>query len=88
MFNPMEIKVINEDKNSMDIEIDSVTVVELMRVYLNKEGAKMAAWRRDHPSKNPILHIEAEHPKKLVQKAIESVQKDLATLEADFKKIK
>ncbi len=84
----MEIKVLAEDKNTLDLEIDSITVVELMRVYLNKEGAKMAAWKRDHPTKNPILHIEADHPRKLLQKAVESVQKDLATIEADFKKMK
>jgi DNA-directed RNA polymerase subunit L len=84
----MEIKVLSEDKNSMDIEIDSLTVVELMRVYLNKEGAKMAAWRREHPTKNPVLHIEGDHPKKLVQKAIDTIQKELASIEADFKKMK
>lgn len=84
----MEIKVLSEDKKSMDIEVDNLTVVELMRVYLNKEGAKMAAWRRDHPSKNPILHIEAENPRKLVQKTIEAIQKELSSIEADFKKLK
>lgn len=84
----MEIKVLSEDKTHMDLEIDSLTIVELMRVYLNKEGAKMAAWKREHPSKNPILHLEADNPKKLLQKAIESVQKDLSTIEADFKKMK
>jgi len=84
----MEIKVLNEDKTSMDLEISDLTVVELMRVYLNKEGAKLAAWKRDHPSKNPVLHLEADNPKKLVQKAINSVKKDLASAEADFKKLK
>ncbi len=84
----MEIKVLAEDKTFMDLEIDSLTIVELMRVYLNKEGAKMAAWKRDHPSQNPTLHIEADQPRKLLQKAIISVQKDLATIEADFKKMK
>lgn len=84
----MEIKVLAEDKTFMDLEIDSLTIVELMRVYLNKEGAKMAAWKRDHPSKNPTLHIEADQPRKLLQKAIASVQKDLAAIETDFKKLK
>ncbi|MBC8495214.1 hypothetical protein H8D36_03610 [archaeon] len=84
----MEIKVLAEDKTFMDLEIDSLTIVELMRVYLNKEGAKMAAWKRDHPSKNPTLHIEADQPRKLLKKAITSVQKDLAAIETDFKKMK
>jgi DNA-directed RNA polymerase subunit L len=84
----MEIKVLNEDKNSMDIEIESITIVELMRVYLNAEGAKMAAWRREHPTKNPVLHIEGDNPKKLVQKAIASIQKELEAIQTDFKKLK
>lgn len=88
MINIMEIKILNEDKATMDIEIDDLTVVELLRVYLNREGADLAAWKRDHPSKNPVLHIESSNPKKLVQKAIAAVQKDLASVEADFKKLK
>lgn len=84
----MEIKVLSEDKKTMDVEVGNLTIVELLRVYLNKEGAKMAAWRREHPSKNPVLHIEGENPKKLLQKAIEAVQKELESLEADFKKMK
>lgn len=88
MLNFMEIKVLSEDKKTMDLEIDNLTVVELLRVYLNKEGAKMAAWRREHPSKNPVLHVEADNPRKLVQKAIESIQKELSSIEADFKKMK
>jgi DNA-directed RNA polymerase subunit L len=86
--NSMEIKVLSEDKKTMDVEVGNLTIVELLRVYLNKEGAKMAAWRREHPSKNPVLHIEGENPKKLLQKAIEAVQKELESLEADFKKMK
>ena len=84
----MEIKILNEDKNSIDIEIDNLTVVELLRVYCNKEGAKLAAWKREHPTKNPILHVEGENPSKIVQKAIASVQKELDKYSDEFKKMK
>ena len=88
MINNMEIKILNETKDSLDVEIGDLTIVELMRVYLNKEGANMAVWKRAHPTKNPVLHLEASNPKKLLQKAIDSVKKELSSLETDFKKLK
>ncbi len=84
----MEIKVLNEDKKSIDLEIDNLTIVELLRAYLNKEGADLAVWRREHPSKNPVLHVEGTNPKKLVQKAISVIQKELDQVADDFKKTK
>ena len=84
----MEIKILSEDKKEMNVEIDNLTIVELLRVYLNNEGASLAAWKREHPSKNPVLHIEADNPKKLLQKAIAAIQKDLEAASAEFKKLK
>lgn len=86
----MEIKILNEDKSTMDVELDNLTIAELLRVYLNKEGVKFAAWRRENPEKNPILHIEVASgsPKAIVKKAIASVTKELDKLDSDFKKLK
>lgn len=85
----MEIKVVSEEKGKLDIEIDNLTIVELMRNYLNKEpGVKLAAWRREHPSKNPILHIEADNPKAVAKKAISAIQKDLDKYSKEFKAMK
>jgi len=84
----MEIKILKEDKNAIDIEMNSLTIVELLRVYCNKEGAKIAAWRREHPTKNPVLHVEGENPSKIVKKAISAVQKELEAYSEEFKKMK
>lgn len=84
----MEVKIIKQEKNILDVEINSLTIVELLRNYLNQEGAKMAAWKREHPFKNPVLHIEGENPKKLLQKAIQSAEKDIDKLVDEFKKAK
>lgn len=84
----MEVKILKEDKKELDIELDSLTLAELLRVYLNKEGVPMAAWKRDHPSKNPVLHIEADNPKKVLKKAISAAEKELEKLQDDFKKAK
>jgi DNA-directed RNA polymerase subunit L len=84
----MDIKIVKEDKNELDIEMNSLTVAELLRGYLNKEGAEIAAWRRDHPRKSPILHIKDDNPRKILKKAISSIEKDLKTIQEEFKKLK
>ncbi len=84
----MQVKIIKDKKNELDIELSSLTIAEVLRVYLNKEGAKLAAWKRDHPTKNPILHIEADNPKKLLKKAIATLEKEIDKTVDEFKKLK
>jgi len=84
----MMIKILKDEKNEVELEMDNLTIVELLRVYCNKEGAKIAAWKRDHPTKNPILHVEGENASKIVQKAIASIQKELDKYSDEFKKMK
>ena len=84
----MEVKIIKDKKNELDIEIGSLTITEILRVYLNKEGAKLVAWKRDHPTKNPVLHIEADNPKKLLKKAITTLEKEINKTVDEFKKLK
>ncbi|MFH0808187.1 MAG: hypothetical protein V1888_01055 [archaeon] len=84
----MEIKVLKDEKGVLDIEIANQTVAEVLRVYLNKEGAKLAAWRKEHQTKNPILHIEAENPKKLLKAAIAALEKEIDATVEEFKKLK
>ncbi|MEM4330879.1 MAG: hypothetical protein QW273_02630 [Candidatus Pacearchaeota archaeon] len=84
----MEIKILKEDKNLLEIEVDNLTIAELLRVYLQKEGAEFAAWRRDHPTKNVILHVEGENVKKLIKETIENIQKELEDFLKEYKKLK
>tara|TARA_Y100000310_G_scaffold300199_1_gene335663 strand:- start:1045 stop:1302 length:258 start_codon:yes stop_codon:yes gene_type:complete len=85
----MQVKIIKQEKTSMDIELDNLTIAELLRVYLNKEqGIKLAAWKREHPFKNPILHVEADNPKSTLKKAITAVEKDIDKAVDEFKKLK
>ena len=84
----MEIKILKDEKSEMDIELSSLTIAEVLRVYLNKEGAKLAVWKREHPTKNPILHIEGDNPKKLLKKAIASLEKETDKIVDEFKKAK
>ncbi len=84
----MEIKVIKDEKNVLDLEIGNLTVAEVLRVYLNNNGVKLAAWRREHPSKNPVLHIEDDKPKDALKKAIAQIESELDAAVAEVKKIK
>jgi len=84
----MEVTIINDEKNVLDIEVDNLTIAEVLRVYLNKSGAKLAAWKREHPTKNPVLHIEADNPKKVLKTAIASLEKEIDKAVDEFKKLK
>ncbi|MGC9310008.1 MAG: RpoL/Rpb11 RNA polymerase subunit family protein [Candidatus Nanoarchaeia archaeon] len=84
----MEVKIIKEDKQEIDIELDNLTIAEILRVYLNKQDVKLAAWKRDHPDKNPILHIEASNPKSVLKKAITQLEKDIDSAVKEFEKLK
>jgi DNA-directed RNA polymerase subunit L len=87
----MEMKVLNSDKNLLEVEISSLTLAEILKVYLNKDSSvSFAAWKRDHPTKNPILKIETKGKtaKKAMSDSINSVTKDLDKVLDDFKKMK
>ncbi len=86
-----EIKILKEDKNELKLEMNSLTIVELLRVYLNNdENVKFAAWRREHPSKSPILHIKTngKTAKKALQDAISKIEKEINRVLNEFKKAK
>jgi DNA-directed RNA polymerase subunit L len=84
----MEIKILKDEKTELDIEINSLTIVELLRVYLNKKGAKVAVWRREHPTKNPVLHIESDNAKKTLKEALAQLEKEIDSAVDGFKKLK
>ncbi|MDP6426336.1 MAG: hypothetical protein QF443_05045, partial [Dehalococcoidia bacterium] len=51
-----------------------ITIIELLRVYLNKDSSvNFAAWKREHPTKNPILLVKTSG--KTAKKAINEVRK-------------
>jgi DNA-directed RNA polymerase subunit L len=87
----MEFKILSSSKDEAEIESDSTTIVEILRVYLNKDsGVTFAAWKREHPTKNPILlaKTKGKTAKKAVEDAVKEIEKDLNKAEEDFKKLK
>jgi len=87
----MEMKVLRNEKDEIEVELGSITIVEILRVYLNKDSSvTFAAWKREHPTKNPILLVKTKGKtaKKAIGDAVNSITKDLDKIEDDFKKLK
>lgn len=85
------MNVLKSEKNLMEIEFDNLTMVELLRVYLNQDSnVEFAAWKREHYTKKPVLKVETKGKtaKKAVNDAIDTITKELDKLEVDFKKLK
>lgn len=87
----MEINVLRSEKDEIEFEIESLTLAEILRVYLNKDSdVTFAAWRREHPTKKPIMLVKTKgkSPKKAIDEAISAITKDLDRVEKDFEKMK
>ena len=87
----MKMQVLKQEKNEIELEINSITVVELLRAYLNEDSnVTLAAWRRDHPTKPAKLKIKTKDKtaKKALGDSIAHIEKDLDRLEAEMKKAK
>jgi len=87
----MEVKILKEEKDELTVQFDNLTLAEIVRVYLNKDDSvKFAAWRREHPSKPPILNIKTsgKSAKKALQDAISKIEKDTEKIQDEFKKAK
>ena len=87
----MELEILKSSKDEIEVRIWSMTIVEILRVYLNKDPAvSFAAWKREHPSEKPILKVttKGKTAKKAISDAIASITKDLDKAEESFKKMK
>lgn len=84
----MEIKVAKDDKHDVELLVNSVTVSEILRVYLYKSGVDFAAWRREHPSKPLVFKIASKDStvSKVVGSAVNSIKKDCAAWTGLLKK--
>ena len=87
----MEVKILKNAKEEIEFQLDSLSLVEILRVYLNKDSSvNFVAWKREHITENPImlLKTKGKTAKKALNDAISAVTKDLDKLETDFKKMK
>lgn len=86
----MKIKVIKAEKNELEIEVNNLTIAELLRNILWQDSAtEFAAWRREHPTKNPrvVLKTKGKNAKKVMLDTLASIQKTTSQLVKEFKKV-
>ena len=78
----MNVEVISHSANECEVRVDNLTIVEILRVYLNEQGIKFAAWRREHLTKPAILRIESSGKtvKKAISEAVSAISKDVDSL--------
>lgn len=87
----MEVKYLKDEKNEAEIEISSITLAEVLREYLSEdESVSFVAWKREHPTKNPILKINTQGKtvRKAVSDAIAVIDKEVDKLADELKKAK
>lgn len=87
----MEVKIIKNEKDEIEVEFDSVTITEILKVYLNKDSnVEFAVWKREHPTENPILSVKTKGKtaKKAINDAVSAITKDIDKTVSDFKKLK
>ncbi|MBU0907877.1 MAG: hypothetical protein KKD18_01805 [Nanoarchaeota archaeon] len=82
----MEIEVVKFEKDDVEVKTNDVTLVEILRVYLNKEGVDFAAWRREHPDRPVIMKIQSKDVRKDVSNAVKAIKKDLDSVVKIVKK--
>jgi len=71
-------KILKNEKNHIEMEIDNLTIVETIRSFLwQDDSVKFAAWKRDHPTKKPVLIVKTEGKtaKKAIEDCIERIEK-------------
>lgn len=87
----MEINILKSSKDEIELELESLTIAEILRVYLNKDtNVTFTAWRREHPTKKPVLLVKTKGKtaKKAIDDAVSLIIKELDKLETEFKKLK
>jgi DNA-directed RNA polymerase subunit L len=87
----MDIKILNNSKDEIEVELENLTIVEILRVYLNKDDdVTFAAWKRVHPTDKPILKVKTKgkSAKKAIVDAVNTINKELDKTLEDFKKMK
>ena len=84
----MEVTVLSNKGNVLEIQLDDLTIAEVLRVYLHKDSSvEFAAWKREHPTKPVVLRIETKGktPKKALEDAVKLVEKEAEAFLKDAK---
>ena len=78
----MNVKVIEEKDSVIRVEIDDVTLVNLLNEKIwDQKGVEFSAYRIDHPyMSKPVITVRSKNPKKALIDAADQVAEDIGTL--------
>ena len=85
----MNITILKSSKDEIEIEVDNLTIVEILRVYLNTDSnVEFAAWKGSQPGNPTVLRIETKGktPKKALEDAVAKITKEADVLVSVVKK--
>lgn len=84
----MEVKIISKSANEIKLEINNLTLCEVLRKELWEDKSVLqASYSRRHPTENPILHLQTEgkSAKKALQDAVKRLEKKNEAIVKEFK---
>lgn len=78
----MDIEIIESSSKELKFKTLNKTILEILRVYLNKRNVEFVAWAREHPSRPAIMSIKTSEGtiKKAISEAISDIKKDCEKL--------
>jgi DNA-directed RNA polymerase subunit L len=85
----VEVSVLKNEKNELEVELNDLTIAEILRVYLHKDSSvEFAAWRREHPTKPVVLKVvtKGKTAKKALEDAVALIEKESLKLVDEVKK--
>jgi DNA-directed RNA polymerase subunit L len=87
----MNVNVLKSEKNEIEFELDSVTIAEILRAYLNKDSdVSLAVWKREHYQKPIVMKLrtKSKTAKKALDDAISAIEKESNSLSDSLKNSK
>ncbi len=86
----MEVKLLKEEKDYLEIELDNLTTAEIVRKYLWKnKNTLIAGWKREHPTKPIVITLKTKgDAKKVLKETIEKLRDDIDEIKKAVKKVK
>ena len=84
----MKIKILEEDKEKLKLEIDDLTFINLLndRIW-QQRGLDLASYAVEHPYlSKPVLIVRSKNPKKSMIDAAEQIIEEIKDLRKKLKK--
>jgi DNA-directed RNA polymerase subunit L len=80
----MYMKILKEEKDSMEIEINDLTMASFLAKYLNMdERVDIASFRQEHPLKETVtlfFKVKEGDPKKILKETLKRMESDVKEL--------